>query len=123
MSRKQERQISKVLLLHDNREAERDKVMQSCQCEAFVKEYRALASGYPILPKSPFIKLNPVLNEHGCVLSNGRLQFVEYLLYGVQFPKMLPQRHWVTKLIVKYWYHYEQANHSAGTNFCAVPNK
>lgn len=110
---------SKVLLPHDIREVE-DEVVQSYQPEAFVKQYRALVSGKPIPPKSPLIKLNPVLNEHGCIHSNG-LQFVEYLPYGVWFPKILPQRHWVTKLIVKY--HYEQANHSAGTNLCAVPNK
>ena len=91
--------------------------LQSYQHEACVSECKALVFGKPIAPKSPPIKLNPVLNEDGCIHSNGRLQFAEYLLYGVRFHKILLQisRHWVTKLIVKCY--YEQANHSAGTYF------
>lgn len=58
MSRKQERQITKVLLPQDIREAE-DKVVQLHWHEAFVNEYKAKE------PKSPLIKLNPVLNEDG----------------------------------------------------------
>ena len=114
MSRKQERQTSKVLLPHDIREAE-DKVVWSCQCEAFVNEYKTLVSGEPILPRSPLIKLNPELNNDGCNHSNGRLQFAEYLPYDVRFPKILPRGQWVTKLIVKHY--HEKVNHSAGTNF------
>ena len=37
MSRKQERQINKVLLLHEIKEAE-DEVVRSCQREAFVND-------------------------------------------------------------------------------------
>lgn len=43
MSREQERQINKVLLLHESREAG-DKVVRSCQCEAFMNDYKALVS-------------------------------------------------------------------------------
>ena len=114
MSRKQEKQTSKVLLPHEIREAE-DEVVRSSQREAFVNEYKALVSGKPIPPKSPLIKLNPVLDEDGCIRCNGRLQFAEYLPYDVRFPKILPRGHWITKLIVKHY--HEQANHSAGTNF------
>ena len=60
MSRKQERQINKVLLLHEIREAE-DEVVRSCQRGAFVNDYKALVSGKPMWPKSPLFKLNPVL--------------------------------------------------------------
>lgn len=102
MSRRQERQINKVLLLHEIREAE-DEVVRSCQRGAFVNDYKALVSGKPMWPKSPLFKLNPVLDEVGSIRSNGRLQFAEYLPYGVCFPKIL-RRHWVTKLIVKYYY-------------------
>ena len=61
------------------------------------------------------MKLNPVLDEEGCIRSNGRLQFAEYLPYDVRFPMILPRGHCVTKLIVKHY--HEQANHTAGTNF------
>ena len=66
-------------------------------------------------PKSPLFKLNPVFDEDGGICSNGRLQFAEYLPYGVRFPKIMLRGHWVTKLIIKHY--YEQANHSAGTKF------
>ena len=114
MSRKQERQTREVLLPHEIREAE-DEVVRSSQCEAFVNENEALVSGKPIPPKSPLTNLNPVLDEDGCIRSNGRLQFAEYLPYDVRFTKVLPRGQWVTKLIVKHY--HEQANHSAGTNF------
>lgn len=114
MSRKQERQINNVLLQHEIREAE-DEVVRSCQREAFMNDYKALVSGKPLWPKSPLFKLNPVLDEDGGIRSNERLQFAEYLPYGVRFPKLLLRGHWVTKVIVKHY--HEHANHSAGTNF------
>ena len=113
MSKKGEKWTSKVLLPHEIREAE-EEVVRSCQ-QAFHNEYKALASRKSIPPKSPLIKLNPMLDEDGCICSNGRLQFAECLPYDVRFPMVLPRGHWVTKLIVKHY--HEQANHSAGTNF------
>ena len=114
MSKKGEKQTSKVVLPHEIREAE-EEVVRACQREVFHNEYKALVSGKPVPQKSPLIKLNPILDEDGCIRSNGRLQFAEYLPYDVRFPMILPRGHWVTKLIVKHY--HEQANHSAGTNF------
>ena len=114
MSKRGEKLTSKALLPQEIREAE-DEVVRSCQREAFSNEYKALKSGKPIPPNSQLIQLSPVLDEEGCIRSNGRLQFAEYLPYDVRFPKVLPRGHWVTKLIVKHY--HEQANHTAGTNF------
>lgn len=114
MSKRGEKLTSKALSPQEIREAE-DEVVRSCQREAFSNEYKALKSGKPIPPNSQLIQLSPVLDEEGCIRSNGRLQFAEYLPYDVRFPKVLPQGHWVTKLIVKHY--HEQANHTAGTNF------
>ena len=114
MSKKGEKQTSKVLLPHEIREAE-EEVVRLCQREAFQHEYKALVSGKPVPPKSSLSKLNPMLDEDGCIRSNGRLQFAEYLPYDVRFPLILPRGHWVTKLVVKHY--HEHANHSAGTNF------
>ena len=114
MSKRGEKLTSKALLPQEIREAE-DEVVRSCQREAFSNEYKALKSGKLIPPKSQLIQLSPVLDEEGCIQSNGRLQFAEYLPYDVRFPKVLPRGHWVTKLIVKHY--HEQANHTAGTNF------
>ena len=114
MSKRGEKQTSKVLSPEEIREAEAE-VVQSCQREAFSNECKALVSRKPIPSKSLLIKLNPVLDEEGCIRSDGRLRFAEYLPYDVRFPKILPQGHWVAKLIVKHY--HEQANHTAGTNF------
>ena len=114
MSKRGEKLTSKALSPQEIREAE-DEVVRSCQREAFSNEYKALKSGKPIPPKSQLIQLSPVLDEEGCIRSNGRLQFAEYLPYDVRFPKVLPRGHWVTKLIVKHY--HEQANHTAGINF------
>ncbi|XP_068712874.1 uncharacterized protein [Montipora foliosa] len=114
MSKRGPRQTSKALLPCEIREAEAE-VVRSCQREAFPGEYKALVTGNPIPTKSPLMKLNPVLDEEGCIRSNGRLQFAEYLPYDVRFPMILPRGHCVTKLIVKHY--HEQANHTAGTNF------
>ena len=114
MSKRGPRQTSKALSPCEIREAEAE-VVQSCQREAFPDEYKALVTGRPILTKSRLMKLNPVLDEEGCIRSNGRLQFAEYLPYDVRFPMILPRGHCVTKLIVKHY--HEQANHTAGTNF------
>ena len=114
MSKRGEKQTSKAISPQEIREAE-DEVVRLHQREAFSNEYKALKSGKPIPSKSPLIQLSPVLDEEGCIRSNGRLQFAEYLPYDVHFPKVLPRGHWVTKLIVKHY--HEQANHTAGTNF------
>ena len=45
---------------------------------------------------------------------NTRLQYAEFLPYDVRHPIVLPQKQWVTKLIVKYF--HEKGNHNAGTN-------
>ena len=114
MSKRGSRQTSKALLPCEIREAEAE-VVRSCQREAFPGEYKALVTGKPIPTKSSLMKLNPVLDEEGCIRSNGRLQFAEYLPYDVRFPMILPRGHCVTKLIVKHY--HEQANHTAGTSF------
>ena len=114
MSKRGPRQTSKALLPCEIREAEAE-VVRSCQCEAFPGEYKALVTGKLIPTKGPLMKLNPVLDEEGCIHSDGRLQFAEYLPYGVRFPMILPRGHCVTKLIVKHY--HEQANHTAGNNF------
>ena len=90
MSKRGEKQTSKALSPQEIREAE-EEVVLSCQREEFSNEYKALMSGKPIPSKSPLINLNPVLDEEGCIRSNGRLHLAEYLPYDVRFPKVLPR--------------------------------
>ena len=55
MSTKQERQINKVLLQREIREAE-DEVVRSCQCEAFVNDYKAWEAS---VAKEPTFQAEP----------------------------------------------------------------
>ena len=83
ISKKAEKQTSKVLLLHEIREAE-EEVVQPCQQEAFHNEYNTT--------KEPTYQAKPN-DEDGSIRSNGRLQFAEYLPYDVGFPMILPRGH------------------------------
>ena len=54
--------------------------------------------------------LCPKLHEDEVIRLNSQLQYAEFLPYDVRDPIVLPPKHWVTKLIVKYY--YEMDNNS-----------
>ena len=81
-------------------------MVQSGQQEAFRNEYQALASRKSIPPRSPVIKLNPMLDEDGCIRSNGRQQFAGYLPHDVRFPMIhITDKLWrkVQEIISQVW--------------------
>ena len=45
---------------------------------------------------------------------DSRLKYAEFLSHDARFPIILPRKHQVTKLIVKYF--HEEGNHASGTN-------
>ena len=67
------------------------------------------------LPKKskPFA-LQPRLDEEGQIRCDSRLRYAEFLSHDAGFPKILPRRHQVTKLIVKKY--HEDGNNASGTN-------
>ena len=56
----------------------------------------------------------PKLDNDGLMRSDGRLKNAKFLSYDVRYAVILPQKSWVTKLIVKDA--YEKGNHVFGTN-------
>jgi len=73
----------------------------------------ALSKGKQLSTNSKLIALCPKLDEDGLMQSDSRLQYAEFLPYGVRFPIILPRRHRVTKLIVKLY--HELGKHNSGT--------
>ena len=89
-------------------------IIRSAQKEAFPEEYLARQKGVKLATSSKLFGLCPKLDEDKVIRLNTRLQYAEFLPYDIRHPIVLPQKHWVTKLIVKYF--HEKGNHNAGTN-------
>ena len=114
MRSKDNRRVGRELLPEEIKEAE-EEIVRLAQRQAFRDEYLALSSRKPIPSKSQLTKLCPKLDEEGCIRSDGRLRFAEFLPYDTRYPLILPRGHCVTKLIVRHY--HELSSHSAGTNF------
>ena len=89
-------------------------IIAEAQRESFPLELHSLQSGKELPKNSKLLGLRPRLHEDGLIRSNGRLQYAEFLPFDVCFPIILPRKHWVTKLLVKYY--HEQGCHIGGTN-------
>ena len=74
----------------------------------------ALQKGIKLAMSSKLFGLCPRLDEDGVMRLNTQLQYAGFLPYDVRHPIVLPRKHWVTKLIVKYF--HEKRNHNSGTN-------
>lgn len=68
MSKTNEKQTSAALLPGEIRDSEQE-LVQLCQREAFLEEYKALSSRKPLPKRSRLLKLNPMLDGDGCIRS------------------------------------------------------
>ncbi|XP_041362102.1 uncharacterized protein LOC121378069 [Gigantopelta aegis] len=84
------------------------------QQEFFSKEYSVLKTGTILPLRSKLIGLQPFIDEDGVLRMNGHLKYAHFLPHDVRMPIILPQKRWVTKLIVKQ--HHEKGHHVAGAN-------
>ena len=91
-----------------------EQIIRVAQRESFSEEYLALQKVRKLSTSSKLFGLCPKLDEDGVIRLNSRLQYAEFLPYDVRHPIVLPRKHWVTKLIVKYY--HEKGNHNSGTN-------
>ena len=89
-------------------------VIKSVQREAFPGEYLAPQRRKEQPKNSKFLAFRPRLDEEGQMRCDSRLKYAEFLSHDVRFPIILPRKHQVTKLIVKYF--HEEGNHVSGTN-------
>ena len=89
-------------------------VIKSAQREAFPKEYLALQLRKELPKNSKLLAFRPRLDEEGQMRCDSQLKYAEFLSHDARFPIILPRKHQVTKLIVKYF--HEEGNHASGTN-------
>ena len=93
-------------------------IIKEMQKKEFNEEYTALIKKKELPKHSKLIGLCPKLDSEGIIRSDGRLDgrltYAEFLPYDVRYPIILPQKNWVTKLIIKHY--HELGKHIAGTN-------
>ena len=89
-------------------------VIKSAQQEAFPEEYLPLQRPKELPKNSKLLAFRPRLDEEGQMRCDSRLNYAKFLSHDARFPIILPRKHEVTKLIVKYF--HEEGNHARGTN-------
>ena len=89
-------------------------IIREAQMEVYCQEITALKEKKSLHKRSSILNLTPIWKD-GLLLSNTRLRYSEDLSEEIKYPIILPKRHPVTKLIVKY--HHESEGHRMGVNF------
>ena len=89
-------------------------VIKIAQREAFPEEYLALQRQKELPKNSKLLAFRPRLDEEGQMRCDSRLKYAEFLSHDARFPIILPRKHQVTKVIVKYF--NEEGNHASGTH-------
>ena len=91
------------------------RIIQEAQMEAFTEEMEALKRRKPVPKKSSVLAFTPMLAD-GLWRSYTRLRNSDELSDETKlFPIILPKRHAVTELVVKY--HHKVEGHEMGVNF------
>ena len=109
---KEERQYGELSAVELQQTEKR--IIREAQDEAFPDEINALMAKRQLPKKSSILPLTPML-KNGILRSNSRLRYSDDLPEETKFPILLPKKHPVTKLIVKY--HHEIEGHEMGVNF------
>ncbi|KAM8711709.1 hypothetical protein ACLKA7_012251 [Drosophila subpalustris] len=87
-------------------------VCRKVQMAEYTEEIETLASGYPVKKSSKIWKLCPILDTNGLLRMNSRIQNADAVHDDTKRPIIMPQRHFVTSLIVdqyhKDWKHQNE---------------
>ena len=89
-------------------------IIKEAQKEVFNEEIIALTARKELSKRSHLLPLTPML-AGGLLRSNTRLRRSDDLAADTKFPIILPKKHHVTQLIVKY--HHEMESHEMGVNY------
>ena len=89
-------------------------IIQEAQREEYRNEIIALTAGKELCTRSHLLPLTPILDA-GILRANTRLRRSDDLAREIKFPIILPKKHPVTQLIVKY--HHELDCHEMGVNY------
>ena len=95
-------------------QAVEEQIIREAQREVYAQEIAALKAGKPLPNGSNILNLTPIWRD-GLLRSNTRLQYSTELTDEVKYPILLPKRHPVTRLIVKYY--HENEGHRMGVTF------
>lgn len=76
----------------------------------------------PLPANSKLLSLNVKLVSDGIMRCDTRLKYAKYLPFSTKFPILLPRRHRVTRLIVKY-YHELRNNYGTNQTLAALSTK
>ena len=90
-----------------------ERIIKDAQYDAFNEEIKALVGGKELPKKSSILTFTPMVTD-GILRSNTRLRDSDDLPEETKYPIILPKKHPVTELIVKY--HHETEGHEMGLN-------
>ncbi|XP_065194926.1 uncharacterized protein LOC135826224 [Sycon ciliatum] len=89
-------------------------VVRNTQRDAFAAEIVLLRKRKAVHATSKLAKLCPFLDDDGVLRCEGRLQYAEFLPRDAVHPIILPRKHAVTKMLIRF--QHEKGKHAAGTN-------
>ena len=91
-----------------------EQIIKDAQYDAFNEEIKALVGGKELPKKSSILTFTPMVTD-GILRSNTRPRYSDDLREETKYPIMLPKKHPVTELIVKY--HHQTEGHEMGLNY------
>ena len=91
-----------------------NRIIKSAQLEAFPDEIKAIHHNREIPRTSKLQHLQPTFDKEGVLRCHGRLQFADFLPRDTVYQIILPRKHWVTRLIIRYY--HEKGKHAMGRN-------
>lgn len=83
--------------------------------EGFPDEIAAVKNHLPLDKSSPIKNCLPFLDDNGLLRSKSRLDYMEGVSQDFRRPILLPNQHYVTKLLMQYYHEqfWHQLNESA----------
>ena len=91
-----------------------EEIIKKAQYDAFTEEIKASVSGKELPKKSSILTFTPIVPD-GILRSNTRLRYSTDLPDETKYRIILPKKHYVTELILKY--HHETEGHEMGLNY------
>lgn len=98
-------------------------IIKEMQKKEFKEEYLLLAIKKQLSTHSKLLGLCSKLDSEGMLRSDGQLTYAQFIPYNVWHPIILPQKIWVTKLIVKHYLEFRELYCWHKSNFGFINHK
>jgi hypothetical protein len=112
--RRKKKERTRGELTADELRRTEEKIIQEAQSECYPGEIEALKQNKTLPKKSTILTFTPILMD-GLLRAHTRLCYSEAVPNSVKYPVILPKKHPVTELIIKY--HHEKEGHQMGLNY------